>query len=397
MRVLAVTADASLEVALAALDDEVQVLSVRDPDAALAEACRSDVALVALGTTERGMSAVETLHRLRVGIPCLVIGEAPSELEIANVLVRPFSMPELIEALRITARARVAPAPPPVEDAPPQAPEPHDLPEVAPEPIEVVAEPPGVPAAEPDADWALALLHEIGQSDDEAAPAPPPPPAQPRVVLSAQPQQWQRPEPSSVRRLRRRRRIMAPVPVGQSRAVTLRRIRAALEGARDLESLVGDMPALADPNATAAAIVREVVDLLGPQTVTLYGRSDSVWEIAAAHGISRAEESLAVPANQPLFADVASRLEAVLVTPVDLVRGFVGGIAGTGVESLMIAPLEVDGTCIGILVAGRAAFVEEDLERIWMLAEEAAPGFAAARTLQRLRRIDGPVELPLSS
>ncbi|HVL91455.1 MAG TPA: hypothetical protein VM841_14600 [Actinomycetota bacterium] len=87
-----------------------------------------------------------------------------------------------------------------------------------------------------------------------------------------------------------------------------------------------------------------------------------------------------------MFTDVASRMEAVLVAPVDLVRGLVSGIGGTTTEALMVAPLDVDGRCAGIMIAGRSRFGDEDLERLWHLAEEAAPGFAAARLIERIRR-----------
>lgn len=503
MKVLAITTDASIEVALSSLDSQFQVTSARDAEAALEAAYRSDVALVALGSTERGLKAVEALERLRVGIPCLVVGDVAPAVETATpVILRPFSMPELTEAM-VAARRRPKPAPPPPPAAvePPAVVEPRavaapsriveppaverldvehvpieevsirppavepvaaetvppqplaELPDVEPivvvrdEPLAETVEPPPSPgevedllrqleaaaAAAPAAAaaapappapagprqdlrmppggdpvaWALSLLHEIGDPRVAGEPDPNAPrartlPAGTAPVVEAATARilrhaatnpgtgaWlnERSKGTGLHRLRRRR-SMSVSPAG-SRQAMLRRVRTALEGARDLAALVEEIPALTRPGAMASALVREAVELLGAETAVLYAcGATGPYEVAASHGLSPVEQSMAVPAEQPLFTDVANRLEAVLVAPVDLVRGLVAGVAGTNVDALMLAPLEVDGTCVGILVAGRSHFTDDDLERLWLLAEEAAPGFAAARLIERLRTPD---------
>lgn len=498
MRILAFTTDASLEVALASLDERFEIVTARDPEGALAEACRSDLALVALGTTERGRNAVEALHRLRVGIPCLIVGDVPLPApeptpEPTPVLVRPFSLSELTEAMVVAAQRptpRTAPEPEPepvIEELAPEllsAPAPDSVPtEPDPVAIEVVAEadpvlvesgaaeqdggdplrdavaeavrqaesradeaipaaavleerrpplgfpdhetvedllrqleaaaaataPSGPPAPPQDpVTWALTALHEIDHPSPASASPPPrslPPGAAPEAEATAarimrhaasapRNGNWlsdRTGERNGLHRLRRRRRaIQLP---GSPRASLMRRVRNALEGARELESLLDEIPSLSDPHAMARALVRETVELLGPETAVLYASDADGYRVAASHGLSAVEQSIVVPREQALFTDIASRMEAVLVAPVDLVRGLVSGIGGTNCDAMMLAPLDVDGRCAGILLAGRSRFGDEDLERLWHLAEEAAPGFAAARLIDRLRHRQLPVAL----
>jgi len=473
MRILAFTTDASFE-----------IVTARDPEGALAEACRSDLALVALGTTERGRSAVEALHRLHVGIPCLIVGDVPLPAPEPTpaptpVLVRPFSLGDLTEAMVLAAQPPVAvaahepaPAPEPEPQPEPQS-EPPPEPELATEAealpalaIEPAAQDKGETIAASAADALAAAAQEAVDAQTEAerraaeanrpvplgfpdhetvedllrqleaaasvAPAQPPVPPQdpvawalsaihdgaqppgaregdPRVrplPAAAAPEQeataarivrtaasaprggqWladKAAERSGLHRLRRRRRA---IPLsGSPRASLMRRVRNALDGARELEALLEEIPSLSDPHAMARALVREAVELLGSETAALYAADPDGYRVVAAHGLSPVEQTIVVPHEQALFTDVASRMEAVLVAPVDLVRGLVSGIGGTTTEALMVAPLDVDGRCAGIMIAGRSRFGDEDLERLWHLAEEAAPGFAAARLIERIRR-----------
>lgn len=407
MKILAITSDASLEVALSSLPGEWELIPARDPNVALQAACHAEVALVALGTTERGLQAVDALHRLGVGLPVLVVGDVqtPDDTQV-HVLTRPFSMGDLVDAIRRTTTEQVAVA------APPPAPA---EPDPIPEPMVYEPEPePEPPAEDPDS-WALTLLQELGQAADAVESGRPIPQFPARTLPAAfAPEHeataarlvrhaaagpsgdaWGSSEPRAGRglhRLRKRKRNVA-LPAG-SRASTIRRVRSALDGARDLVALLGEMPALGDPRSIATAMVREAVELLGAQTCLVYAPGGAgPYEILASHGLSPAEQATRVPKDQPLLADVAARLEAVLVAPVDLVRGLVSGIAGTATEALMLAPLDVDNVCHGLLVAGRGSFDEQDLERFWLLAEEAAPGFAASLLLQRLRHPDLPLAL----
>lgn len=459
MRILAFTTDASLEVALASLDERFEIVAARDPEGALAEACRSDLALIALGSTERGASAVAALHRLRVGIPCLIVGdEMPGNDVGAPVLVRPFALSDLTEAM-VGALQRppildepALPDPEPVaaEPEPELTPEPFAPPTlqtpapdpalldeldaiapeaaVAPEPAAEPAavEQPATAAAFPDHEtvedllrqleaaaaavpaapvhppadpvaWALAALHEIGDEPRKAAPQLPADSPMSQIIRQvAAPVsggEWlaDRGSGRGLHRLRRRRRA---IPLaGSARASIMRRVRSALEGARELESLLDEIPALCEPGSMARALVRETVELLGCETAALYAADADAYRVVAAHGLSPVEQSIVVPRDQALLCDIANRLEAVLVAPVDLVRGLVAGIAGSTTEALMLAPLEVDGRCAGILLAGRSRFGDEDLERLWHLAEEAAPGFAASRLIERIRHRDLPVAL----
>ncbi|MHB8511920.1 MAG: hypothetical protein ACYDCC_07020 [Actinomycetota bacterium] len=399
MRILAITNDASLEVALSSLPGNWEITSARDPQAVVESACHCDVALIALGTTDRGLSAFEDLKRLGVGIACLVIGDGPAPQDAeTTILIRPFAMRELVDALRETLNRKPAAAPPSIVE-----------PVLIEEPI-VQEEAPPIPEPEPNpieiSEWAASLLNELAEIDQpvvEEAPkrvlpagvAPLHEATAARIVrhAAAAPSSsgWSPESRHGLHRLRKRRKQSSSSGLsGGERASMLRRVRNALDGARELTALIEDIPALMHPEEIAIGLVRETVDLLGAESAALLVPS---WSVAASSGLTPAERAIKIPSDQALLADVSSRLEAVLVAPVDLVRGLVVGIPGTSCEALMLAPLEVEGTCHGILLAGRESFTDEALERLWLLAEEAAPGVAAASLIARLRTADLPVAL----
>ncbi|MGH2727997.1 MAG: hypothetical protein ACRDKS_13580, partial [Actinomycetota bacterium] len=112
MRVLAVTSNASLVVALGSMMREWEVVTVRDIEHATAEGTGSSVALIDLGETGAGIQMVDQLYPHGLTIPCVVVGDVPFAHEGAAVLVRPFSLEELGNAVREAAtrpaRASVA-------------------------------------------------------------------------------------------------------------------------------------------------------------------------------------------------------------------------------------------------------------------------------------------------
>jgi hypothetical protein len=185
VRVLAITTNASLAVALDSMMRDFEVVTVRDVDQAIAAGPGSAVALVDVGTTDDGCAIADQLHRRGVTIPFLVVGDVPVESERVSVLVRPFSLEELVEAVRRTARrtASAAPAAPPPAAGPasvppaapaarPRGPEPGHVPPVAPAPSA------GAPASAPAAPAPAApAASPGGPASAPATPAAPGPAA----------------------------------------------------------------------------------------------------------------------------------------------------------------------------------------------------------------------------
>lgn len=165
-----------------------------------------------------------------------------------------------------------------------------------------------------------------------------------------------------------------------------RRVQAALSAGGDLESVVEMLPGLSDLRATADALLAEIVETIRPETASIYRRSGDEFTIIAGHGLTAAEARSVVPAGQSLFREVTTG-NGVLIDPVDLARGLVAGIAGTGPRVLMAAPLATEGWgCHGVVLAGGPSFEDEMLRRMCTLAERAAPSFALAQLLERIRQ-----------
>ncbi|MGH2704250.1 MAG: hypothetical protein ACRDJ4_03910, partial [Actinomycetota bacterium] len=116
MRVLALAEDATFLVALSLMAGDWEVVSFAEVEQAAASGRGSfAVAVIDLKTTERGLAAVAALRRGGRNLPCVVVGDRPSGDGEASVLVRPFTLDELVgsmqAALRPPPAARLAPGP----------------------------------------------------------------------------------------------------------------------------------------------------------------------------------------------------------------------------------------------------------------------------------------------
>jgi GAF domain-containing protein len=368
MRVLAVTGDASLLVAITSMlrgDWEVQV--VRDPASAANAVPGAVVVLVDFGTTERGLSNAEKIWELGVELPCLVVGDVPAPEARAKVLVRPFTLNDLIAAVN-----RLVPAPivaPVVVEEIPAVEEEHDagVDELL-EELSSASEPPFIdPPDEP-------VVDEPEVIAPVQAPAEIPVVEEPRIPVV---------EEQRARGLFRRKPAPARPSAGDPLAEQIRRALTVLQ---DLDILIDKVPPLARPRAMAHAFLGEVVDLFHPEIAAVYVlANDGTFQVAASHGLSPVEAGMRVPPEQLLFMEITSSLEAVLIAPVDLAQGLVSGIGGARTEAIMAAPITVDGACHGVIIVGRKDFSSEDLDALADLANEAGPGLAVAQTIERLR------------
>ncbi len=119
MRILVLTEEASLAIALSQLPFGHDIVAIDDIEQLEGHDLSFQVAVVALGSTRRGLVGASDVIRAGVRVPCLVVGdESPIELAVelardASVIVPPFSLEELdarLEELSASA-LRTSPEP----------------------------------------------------------------------------------------------------------------------------------------------------------------------------------------------------------------------------------------------------------------------------------------------
>jgi hypothetical protein len=226
----------------------------------------------------------------------------------------------------------------------------------------------------------------------------------------------QRHAPGSVYEPEPRQRVSIPSPLPEGRRRLLRRttrpvrparpaasvatpdepllvkhLRVAARNLKDLEALLTELPFLDDLRSMAAALVSEVEALFEPQTVAVFAPGEDGYQPIAYSGLSRVEAGMVVPPTQPLFSDVISTKDGILIQPVDLAQGLVAGIGGARTEAMMASPAVLDDEVVAVIVVGSEHFEETDLDRLSEMAAEAAPGLAVALRLNELRARGGSV------
>lgn len=436
MRVLAVTTNASLVVALGSMMREWEVVTVRDVERALTEAAGASVALIDLGETDAGVQVADQLFRQGITIPCVVIGDKSVDDGRATVLVRPFTLDDLGTAVR-EAAADARPAAPGL--ARPSTPEPEvrtPAPEPAPPPEKVEHEGNGSPAV---ASWPerpepaprkpppppepeelrvpLKVVSEPAQRVP-AEPKPEPvvePPLHPPVFARPEPEPelerepdweqgaaepaaedsafWDEPtptepapaaEPAGRWKLRRKPTRTVATETA-SEAPLVQRLKRAAAHAHELDELIEQMPFLADLGAMAEGVIGEIDRQFVCAIASVSVKREDGYRVVAHRGLSRVEAGMVIPETQSLFSDVLKTREGVLIQPVDLAQGLVAGIGGARTEAMMVAPALVNGAVVAMVVVGGDRFTEADLDRLTDLAAEGAPGVAVAEVLDRLR------------
>ena len=443
MRVLAVTTNASLVVALGSMMREWEVVTVRDAELAMAEAPGAVVALIDLGETDAGVQVADQLYHGGITIPCVVLGDKPLDDGRAKVLVRPFTLEDLGTAVREAAGSAARSGAPAAPARPTVAPEP-----VAPEPI---AAEPAAPVREPEkmapagngspgvSSWQEERVERPIKSEPAVAPEPEqvsPPRLPLQVVEAPEPARaavaepevqaprftkeepaWEPPdeeseqmgvepdadadtssfweEPSAAEPERasesagrwklRRKPTRTAAPEVQAATPLIGRLKSAAAHAREIEDLIEQMPFLADLRAMADGLIGEIDRQFVCAVTSVSVRRDDGYEVVAHRGLSRVEAGMIIPVTQSLFSDVLKTHEGVLIQPVDLAQGLVAGIGGARTEAMMVTPALVNGEVAAMVVVGGERFTESDLDRLTDLAAEGAPGLAVAELLDRLR------------
>jgi hypothetical protein len=383
VRVVAYTLETSLAVTLSMMDDW-EVVAASSIEDVVELAPHASAVLVGMGGTDAGLATATEIYSRGVTIPSVVVGDSPApEGSLSQVVTRPFSLDDLRGAVERAAGAQGAPV---LRAVPDEAPsvnvidlqqermirlEPEDeQPPAAPTPLRPVEADPPAPTPAPEQPRPV-------QATPAPTPAPPPPapaPARPAPI----------PAPAPRRRMRGRR-IKEITPVEQESPLVRMMRRVAAVG-KDIEDLLNELPMLGDLGSMCQALLGEVVDRFTPEIASVYVRGPKGFASVASHGLSRVEQGMIVPLDHPLFGQMIETPESVLIDPVELAQGLVAGIGGSRTPAMLVAPIQVDGRCVGVLVVGRKTFTDADLDALDDLAVEAAPGLAVAQMLDRLRR-----------
>lgn len=336
MRILALTEDASLPVALSQLPLGHDVVAIDAIEQLEGHDLSFQVTLVDLGTTRRGLIGVSDVIRSGVSAPCLVVGdENPIELAVqlapdASVIVPPFTLEELgacLEELILRghdpqADARTSTSTDHAASGEPSVPD--------------------LPASGPAA----------GRSGD-AFPA--------RVEI----------------------RMRETEPLDTEERARMEWTGSLLEETAQLERFLDREPEVVDRRAVAARLLARVEGDLRPLVSAVWVPvEEGGYQALAARGLERDQR---VPFDQALFLSFETNLDAVLVAQVDPSQHPVVGIPGMFGDTLIAAALRVDEALQGVVMAAGNGFTEFERDQLQLLALESAPALAVAEVFERLR------------
>jgi hypothetical protein len=109
------------------------------------------------------------------------------------------------------------------------------------------------------------------------------------------------------------------------------------------------------------------------------------FQVVGGWGLTRAELKAKVPASQPLMSELSETGGAALIVPIDLAAASVAGIAGARTKALMATAIGIGDHRYGFVAVGADDYDEEHLDALVEMAVEAAPLFAIAAMIDRLR------------
>jgi hypothetical protein len=401
VRVVALSTEPSLAAALNMMADwEVAFASETEQAAQLTAGAA--VVLIS-GGTEEGLRLAEELRSLGVTIPAVIVGDSavPDDARYP-VITPPFTLQELEQVVVRAVGGGKQSRPPGVSPSPSliettdalQAPTVDkaakhlSVAQSAPEPVS----PPGRAEFDVSERPAQGATSTPVPAPPRPVVAPPPPqgPSQQRQSSTAPPipvdaviigPATTAPRGSMGRGLLRRR----PKTIEPAENRLSNTLREATEGLSKIEEAMEELPVLTDLRELTQALLGEVVDLLAPQTAAVYLPGPDGFRVWASHGFANVERTMAVQSHQPLFADLLVRHEAVLIEPLDLAVSLVAGVGGARTNAFIASPIEANQKCVGVIVAGRDHFENEDLDHLESLAQEVAMGLALALGLDRLK------------
>jgi hypothetical protein len=164
------------------------------------------------------------------------------------------------------------------------------------------------------------------------------------------------------------------------------RLAAVLAATSELERLIEEVPLLVSLAGLAEAIVDDLRGQLEADTVALWRLDGEGWSAIAHAGLSKVEASWHVPVDHPLFSEIDNAGGGILLDPVDAVQEAVAGVGGAHTTSFMAASIAAGHSRFGLLTVGRdRSLTADDLDVLIDIASEAAPGIAVAEQLARFQ------------
>ena len=133
------------------------------------------------------------------------------------------------------------------------------------------------------------------------------------------------------------------------------------------------------------ALAAELAQDLEAETVSAWIPTEKGFQVAGGWGLTRAELKAKVPASQPLLSELSESGGATLIVPIDLAAASVAGIAGARTKALMATAIGIGHERYAFVALGADNYEEEDLDALVEMAVEAAPLFAVAAMIDRLR------------
>ena len=157
-----------------------------------------------------------------------------------------------------------------------------------------------------------------------------------------------------------------------------------------IESIAAELPVVTDCAALYQAIVMAVADEFTADSVALWRSEEEGWVAAAHLGLTGHQASLPIGLEQPLLSDLDARAGAILLDPTTSFQSLIRGIGGAHRESFMASAIAIGSHRLGILTVGRdEPLVEGDLDRLVVLADEAAVGIGVAEHIERMSALVG--------
>ncbi|MBW3665714.1 MAG: hypothetical protein KY469_21685 [Actinobacteria bacterium] len=353
-----------------------EVVAVASPDEVPGGEGSFDAALIDIGSARQGLDAARQLRSRGLDCPTVVLGaEEPTGADLPDgvwLLLRPFSVADLDKRLReVTQAARERETTTGRNDAADSrllgrlfgrrtdtsAPASSDRADEAEPHVRTDSAAPG---SEEPSDPQDDIRHPVGQTSEDVISTP----AEIQDELRVHRRLRGTPDPSAVPS----------------------RIAGALQSARDLVNFLRRNPQLTDRRTFAERVLEEAeVRLVTDRTSLWVPRSPGGYELLASSGRHRLGIPAEVDEDQPLFDEVRTRSDAVLITNAVAGAPPLDDIPGDAGPTVVAVALREGADLVGVLMADGDDLRLDDRDQLTALAERAGPQLRLAGLIETLR------------